>query len=77
MQPKTIRSKNNGCGTAPGNLVTQFISISIELNTMYYILMRNKMCLADNLQDATDCVGLFLYKKTPVNLFILVILKIL
>ena len=22
MQPKTIKSKNNGCGTAPGNLVT-------------------------------------------------------
>ena len=21
MQPKTIKSKNNGCGTAPGNLV--------------------------------------------------------
>ena len=24
MQPKTIKSKNNGCGTAPGNLVHQF-----------------------------------------------------
>ena len=22
MQPKTIKSKDNGCGTAPGNLVT-------------------------------------------------------
>jgi hypothetical protein len=22
MQPKTIKSKNNGCGTAPGNLVS-------------------------------------------------------
>jgi len=21
MQPKTIKCKNNGCGTAPGNLV--------------------------------------------------------
>ena len=21
MQPKTIKSKNNGCGSAPGNLV--------------------------------------------------------
>ena len=21
IQPKTIKSKNNGCGTAPGNLV--------------------------------------------------------
>ena len=21
MQPKTIKSQNNGCGTAPGNLV--------------------------------------------------------
>ena len=24
MQPKTIKSKNNGCGTAPGNLVLTF-----------------------------------------------------
>ena len=24
MQPKTIKSKNNGCGTAPGNLVTEY-----------------------------------------------------
>ena len=26
MLPKTIKSKNNGCGTAPGNLV--FVSLS-------------------------------------------------
>ena len=25
MQPKTIKTKNNGCGTAPGNLVTVYI----------------------------------------------------
>ena len=25
IQPKTIKSKNNGCGTAPGNLVCNFI----------------------------------------------------
>ena len=24
MQPKTIKSKDNGCGTAPGNLVHIF-----------------------------------------------------
>ena len=24
MQPKTNKSKNNGCGTAPGNLVSDF-----------------------------------------------------
>ena len=24
IQPKTIKSKNNGCGTAPGNLVLTF-----------------------------------------------------
>ena len=24
MPPKTIKSKNNGCGTAPGNLVPIF-----------------------------------------------------
>ena len=26
MQPKTIESKNNGCGTAPGNLVNRVIT---------------------------------------------------
>ena len=25
MQPKTIKCKNNGCGTAPGNLVIPFL----------------------------------------------------
>jgi hypothetical protein len=25
MQLKTIKSKNNDCGTAPGNLVTYFV----------------------------------------------------
>ena len=25
MQPKTIKSKNNDCGTAPGNQVLDFI----------------------------------------------------
>ena len=29
MQPKTIKSKNNGCGTAPGNLVIHHILASI------------------------------------------------
>ena len=24
LQPKTIKNKNNGCGTAPGNLVLDF-----------------------------------------------------
>jgi hypothetical protein len=27
MQPKTIKSKNNCCGTAPGNLVLVYIRI--------------------------------------------------
>ena len=26
MEPQTIKSKNNGCGTAPGNLVRYFDS---------------------------------------------------
>ena len=31
MQPKTIKSKNNGCGTAPGNLVIYFLcSVSVS-----------------------------------------------
>ena len=25
MQPKTIKSKDNGCGTAPGNLVSYYL----------------------------------------------------
>ena len=29
MQPKTIKSKNNGCGTAPGNLVISFIVANV------------------------------------------------
>ena len=35
MQPKTINSKNNGCGTAPGNLVLNILSIDI-LDFFYY-----------------------------------------
>ena len=37
MQPKTMKSKNNGCGTAPGNLVLIFIqNLSlITLNNFY------------------------------------------
>jgi hypothetical protein len=30
MQPKTIKSKNNGCGTAPGNLVISFIVSNVQ-----------------------------------------------
>ena len=29
MQPKTIKSKNNGCGTAPGNLVLYIFHSSV------------------------------------------------
>ena len=28
MQPKTFKSKNNGCGTAPGNLVNTYYQTS-------------------------------------------------
>ena len=28
MQPKTIKSKNNGCGNAPGNLVNYNLLIT-------------------------------------------------
>ena len=31
MQPKIIKSKNNGCGTAPGNLVSkQYLKVFSE-----------------------------------------------
>ena len=33
MQPTTIKSKDNGCGTAPGNLVSQLISEVSSLQT--------------------------------------------
>ena len=29
MQPKTIKIKNNGCGTAPGNLVVLYKEVSL------------------------------------------------
>ena len=28
-QPKTIKSKNNSCGTAPGNLLLPYLSVSV------------------------------------------------
>ena len=31
MQPKTIKSKNNDCGTAPGNLVLSFFAQFIKI----------------------------------------------
>ena len=31
MQPKSIKSKNNGCGTAPGNLVNYILTDSYTL----------------------------------------------
>ena len=31
MQPKTIKSKNNDCGTAPGNLVLIYCLIYIRI----------------------------------------------
>ena len=30
MQPKTIKSKDNGCGPAPGNLVFDFKGIKVQ-----------------------------------------------
>ena len=29
MQPTTIKSKDNGCGTAPGNLVCDYLSLNL------------------------------------------------
>ena len=31
MQPKTIKSQNNGCGTAPGNLVYNIMYLQFIL----------------------------------------------
>ena len=31
LQPKTIKNKNNGCGTAPGNLVFHFMAIMAHI----------------------------------------------
>ena len=35
MQPKTSKSKNNGCGTAPGNLVIVIIGIIDKYRYQY------------------------------------------
>jgi hypothetical protein len=32
MQPKTIKIKNNGCGTAPGNLVRPFVTSDCNID---------------------------------------------
>ena len=48
MQPKTINSKNNGCGTAPGNLVSTLITWQFgnQVNfTNHEIAARNMECL--------------------------------
>jgi hypothetical protein len=37
MQPKTIKIKNNGCGTAPGNLVYGLM-IHIEFKKLKFAL---------------------------------------
>jgi hypothetical protein len=42
MQPKTITSKNNGCGTAPGNLVIQII-IQLQIKKRLYVLVNYKV----------------------------------
>ena len=31
MQPTTIKSKDNGCGTAPGNLVLYILSVQVKI----------------------------------------------
>ena len=38
MQPHTIKSKNNDCGTAPGNLVLCFLSSVISLISFLFHL---------------------------------------
>ena len=35
MQPKTIKSKNKGCGTALGNLVIQFLSRYLQIGSIH------------------------------------------
>ena len=40
MQPQTIKSKTNGCGTAPGNLVC-IIYYIVKDNQSTQVLQRN------------------------------------
>ena len=42
MEPKTITSKNNGCGTAPGNLVIQII-FQLKIRKRLYVLVNYKV----------------------------------
>ena len=37
VQPKTIKSKKNDCGTAPGNLVLYYFSCSGREEPFWYI----------------------------------------
>ena len=48
MQPETVKSKDNGCGTAPGNLVfiilrnfTKVASMSLKMLMKILILFSN------------------------------------
>jgi hypothetical protein len=41
MQPKTIKSKNNGCGTAPGNLFYSFMQNSVKICIILWFNFRN------------------------------------
>ena len=43
MQPKTIKSKNNGCGIVPGNLVLYFVQKAF-LN--FHVFQNNKQKIA-------------------------------
>ena len=42
MQPKTIKSKNNGCGTAPGNLVVYLIMTVLSFGIICMIALQRK-----------------------------------
>ena len=44
MQPKTIKSKDNGCGTAPGNLVINIISNEVPKMSIFSYSFLNSLC---------------------------------
>ena len=53
MQPTTIKSKDNGCGTAPGNLVWNFKSDVKNLDWVASPIWRNTDLTGFSLMMAT------------------------
>ena len=63
MQPTTIKSKNNGCGTAPGNLVFVFFGF------VFCVLLRSSLfsCVRDVPYTTQACSKILLQNRSHVD----------